>query len=32
VFFDEVKAIAKPSFQLKENDVIWLSTLPFAQN
>jgi hypothetical protein len=32
VFFDEVKAIAKPSFQLKENDVIWLLTLPFDQN
>jgi hypothetical protein len=32
VFFDEVKSTAKPTFQLKESDVIWLSTLPFSQN
>jgi hypothetical protein len=32
VFFDTVKRIEKPKFDLKAEDVIWLSTLPVAIN
>ena len=32
VFFDTVKGTENPKFKLRAQDVIWLSTLPFAIN